>query len=424
MRDLILEKLSKMEDLEQRKMLKDIMSSLFVNLVDYQEDSFQKLIERIFSEIEDTEKMYDIYISVCHRSDFDPVGEFLFPFFEEDLLEKKIDMKEVVNCLYNKETMKLFTIFMKCDNSKIYKINPYKKYKGMIITDLAKYPITVRLVKNEAYANQIKKLYDIFQKNEIPWRTINDPYTNKFFDVLLDSCDVPLDENEEIKEIVFDLEEYEEYKVIDIIPVWNIKRLCLKTDGFPMPTMDRVNFEHIISIKKLGIENGYLVEDDDHIFRYIRRTGDELCIVSPEEKAGAWNVLMISQKKDDAVNNSKYEIASNSKKTSFINKFAHKQFNIIRTKGEITRIINAFECSKYFEMQDIEINPLTDMKSHTYDMNYFITDDIRVGNDKKIMVIKFKKNSAENFITYDLLSFLVSEVQMHFPEYKCEGVLL
>jgi hypothetical protein len=63
MRDLILEKLSKMEDLEQRKMLKDIMSSLFTNLIDYQEEATNNLKERIFSEVEDSEKKYDIYIT-------------------------------------------------------------------------------------------------------------------------------------------------------------------------------------------------------------------------------------------------------------------------------------------------------------------------------------------------------------------------
>ena len=99
---------------------------------------------------------------------------------------------------------------MKCDYSKICKVNQNKRYKGYIITPLGRYPITVKLAKNQLYSNQIKKLYDIYQKNEIPWRTINDPYTGKFFDVLLEGCDVPLDENDEIKEIVFDLEEYEE----------------------------------------------------------------------------------------------------------------------------------------------------------------------------------------------------------------------
>ncbi|NLL06825.1 MAG: normocyte-binding protein [Clostridiaceae bacterium] len=424
MKELILEKLSKMEDLEQRKMLKDIMSSLFVNLIDYQENESKRLVERVFSEIEDTEKKYDVYITVCHKNDFDPVSEFLFPFFEEDVLEKKVDMKEIVKGLYNKETLKLFTVFLKCDYKKICKVNQNKRYKGTLITDFGRYPITVRLVKNEAYTDQIKKLYEVFQKNEIPWRTINNPYTNKFFDIFLDSCDVSLDENEEIKEIVFDLEEYEEYKMIDIIPLWNIKKHWLKTDGFPMPTMDRLNFEHIISIKKFGSESGYLVEESEHIFRYVNRSDGELSIISPEEKAGDWCIVQVSQRKDDTVKNNKYEVASNSRKESFINKFANRQAYVIRTKGEITRVVNSFGYSKYFEMEDVEIRSFSDPNGQTYDMNFFITDDIRVGNDKKFMAIKFKKNAEETFITYDLLSFLVSEVQMYFPEYKCEGVLI
>ncbi len=424
MKELILEKLSKMEDLEQRKILKDIMSSLFVNLIDYQENESKGLVERIFSEVEDTEKKYDVYITVCHKNDFDPVSEFLFPFFDEDVLEKKIDMKELVKCIFNKERLKLFTVFMKCDYKKICKVNQNKRYKGTIITAFGRYPITVRLVKSEAYTDQIKKLYDIYQKNEIPWRTINNPYTNKFFDVFLDGCDVSLDENEEIKEIVFDLEEYEEHKMIDIVPLWNIRRHLLKADGFPMPTIDRLNFEHIISVEKLGSENGYLVEENDHVFSYVKRSDGELSIVSPEEKAGAWHILQISQKKDDTLKNSKHEVASNSKKESFINKFANRQSYVIRTKGEITRIINSFGYSKYFEMEDIEIRSFSDANGQTYDMNFFITDDIRVGNDKKVMVIKFKRNAGETFITNDLLSFVVSEVQMYFPEYKCEGVLI
>lgn len=424
MRDLILEKLSKMEDLEQRKMLKDIMTGLFNNLIDYQENSNKVLKERIFSEVEDAEKKYDIYITVSHKSDVDPVSEFLYPFFNEDVLEKKIVMKEIVDSVLKKENMKLFTVFMKCDYTTSIKINENRRYKGTIITDWGRYPITVKLKRNQAYTSEISRLYDIFQKNEISWRTINNPYTNKFFDVFLDECEGSIDENEEIKEIVFDLEEYDQYKMIDIVPLWNIRKMNLKSDGFPMPAVDRVNFEHVISIKKMGNENGYLVDENEHIFRYIRRTVEDLTIISPEEKAGSWDVIKVSQQKDETVRSTKFEIACNSRKTSFINKFASKQACLVRTKGEITRIIYAFEFSKYFELQDIEVNASAIKQRLTYDMNFFISDDIRIGNDKKNMVLKFRQNNAKTFISQDILSFLVSEIQLYFPEYECVGELI
>ena len=424
MRDLILDKLSKMEDLEQRKMLKDIMTGLFNNLIEYQENSNKVLKERIFSEVEDAEKKYDIYITVSNKSDVDPVSEFLYPFFSEDVLEKKIIMKEIVESVLKKENMKLFTVFMKCDYATSTKINENRRYNGTIITDWGRYPITVRLKRNQVYMSEVSRLYDIFQKNEILWRTINNPYTNKFFDVFLDECEGSIDENEEIKEIVFDLEEYDQYKMIDIVPLWNIKKMNLKSDGFPMPALDRVNFEHVISIKKMGNENGYLVDENEHIFRYIRRTEEDLTIISPEEKAGTWDIIKVSQQKDETVKNTKFEIACNSRKTSFINKYAGKQACLVRTKGEITRIINAFEFSKYFELQDIEVNASAIEQRLTYDMNFFISDDIRIGNDKKNMILKFRQNSAKTFISQDILSFLVSEIQLYFPEYECVGELI
>jgi hypothetical protein len=97
---------------------------------------------------------------------------------------------------------------------------------------------------------------------------------------------------------------------------------------------------------------------------------------------------------------------------------------IIRTKGEIARKVNSFEASKDFELIDVEIKPAKNGHGITYDMNFFISDDIRVGNDKKVMVLRFRANTKESYITQDVLSFLVSEIQMYFPEYECEGELV
>lgn len=54
-------------------------------------------------------------------------------------------------------------------------------------------------------------------------------------------------------------------------------------------------------------------------------------------------------------------------------------------------------------------------------MNPFISDNVRVEHDKKIMHLGFRKRGTDSFILEDMMSFLVSEIQMYFPEYKCEG---
>lgn len=48
MKELMIERLRKIEDLEQRQLLKDIVSGVFVNLIDYQDDMNKKLGDRVF----------------------------------------------------------------------------------------------------------------------------------------------------------------------------------------------------------------------------------------------------------------------------------------------------------------------------------------------------------------------------------------
>lgn len=424
MKDIIIDKLSKMEDLEQRKILKDIISGVFLNLIDYQESFNKNLEERVFSEIEDKEKRYDVYVTVNNIDNIDPVDDFLYPIISTDLEEKKNDAGKIYEKLIKNEEVCLYTVFMNCDYLKIKEImRSKKKYTGEIITDNQKYKIKVKLEQNKSYINEIENLYEIFQKNSFCWKTINNPYANKFFDVIITDCEALENEENEIKEINIDFEEIEEYKMTDVIPLWNVKRMSVKSDGFPMPALDRVNFEHLISLKKLGLDNGYLVDENEGLVKYVMRTSDSLTIVSPEEKASSWNILKISGQGKEQERKLQFELVSNSRKKSFINKFAQKNSQAIRTKGEIARIVNSFEVSKYFELTEIEIIDSKPKRGTTYDMNYFIIDDIRVAKDKKVMNLKFKANK-DSIIIYDLLSFIISEIQMYFPEYQCEGELV
>lgn len=423
MRDIIIEKLNKMEDLEQRKLLKDIMSGFFINLIDYQETMNKNLEERVFGEIEDIERNYDVYMTVCSKCNVDPVDEFLFPVFTEDVREKKYDMGEIAEKINRKSEVKLATVFMKCDFEQIKKLAGSRRiFTGTMKTSKGSWSIKIRMDQNRDYLNEIEKLYGIFQKNSIPWKTVNSCYANKFFDIILTGCDKSPDEGEEILEIVFDLEEYEPYKMADMVLLWNIQRLKLKSDGFPMPALDRVNFEHTISLKKMGLNHGYLVDGNENIIRYIMRGSEDITIVTPEERAGTWDILKVTRFPGNDGRKPDFELVSNSRKQNFINKFSHKQSSIIRTRGEIERIANSFEASRYFKLEGIEItNTKISGCTTTYDCNYFLVDDIRVGNDKKLMKLKFKPECDESFITLDLLSFIVSEIQMYFSEYELRG---
>lgn len=57
-------------------------------------------------------------------------------------------------------------------------------------------------------------------------------------------------------------------------------------------------------------------------------------------------------------------------------------------------------------------------------MNGFILDEIRDRDYEKRLVLLFRKKSALSFLLRDIMSFLVSEVQLMYGEYRCEGQLL
>ncbi|NEW09800.1 normocyte-binding protein [Paenibacillus sp. SYP-B3998] len=422
MKDIILDRLSRMDDLEQRKLLKNIMTGVFLNLVDYQEDLNRQLEERVFKEVEEREEGQDIYVTICQREDIDPIHEFLYPMLEADRDKPICDLKHLLHEKNLEGEATLMTVFLQCQYRKIQELLEGKRvFQGELITSLGSYAIEVRLQQNRTYIGELEKLYHVFQKNNTPWKTINHPYANKFFNVVWTGSRGAVGTEEEILEIRVDLEEFEAFKKLDIVPMWNIERLALKNVGFPIPATDRVNFEHVLSLRKTGAEHGYLVDGDAELIRYIKRMPEELTVVSPQEKSGIWNVFKITKPIATKIGRLPYGLVSNKRKDSFTGGFARKQALTVRAKGEINRIVNSFEACEFLDLEQIDIIDRSDGKQATYGMNSFISDHVRVESDKKVMRLRFGNRGSGSFIVEDLMSFLVSEVQMYFPEYKCEG---
>lgn len=420
----MIERLRKIEDLEQRQLLKDIVSGVFVNLIDYQDEMNKRLEDRVFNEIDDAENRFDIYVTLSSREDVDPIHECLFPMRPADLESKSINKKKLLESFKNNEPAVLFTLFLACDSMQIQQlIAEQRRFNGRLVTTEGQVEIKVSLTQNLDYLQEINKLYPLFQINGLPWKTINHPFVYKFFNVNLVDCP-PLDENAEITEIIVDLEEYEDKKRLNIVPLWNIERHEVKNVGFPVPAIDKVNFEHVLSVRKIGNEHGYLVEAEEDNVRYVKRSDNELTIVSPQDKSGVWQLIKIAKMEDEKIGKLNYELVSNRRIEHFIHKFANKYTATVKTKGEITRMINSFEAANRFELVDVEIVESFSGTSFTHSANTFLTELIGENNHRKTMLLKFKAKEERNFIANDILSFLVSEVQRHFFEYECVGVWL
>lgn len=435
MKDIVQDRLNKMEDLQQRRILKNLMTGIFLNLVEYQERMIGELERRVFEEAGSMEDRHDVFVTMCHRDEFDPIHEYLYPMLQEDVDLKTVDMRSLASSLNDGEEVRLFRLFLELETGRIHElIRSGTVFQGSISTNAGKYPIRVTLKQNTDYVREIERLYHIFQKNGLPWRTLNHPYAYKFVDVMLSGWGGKQpNEEEEITEISIDLEQYERYQRPDLIPLWNVEKLALKNSGFPVPAVDRVNYEHVLSLRNTGTQHGYLVDGDEENIRYIKRTEDELTVVSPQEKSGVWSIWKITRPVAVQLSKPVYRVVSNRRADSFTGRYALNKGQIIRAQGEIVRMIHAFDAAQFMELAGTEIvarkYPLQTIQEPsaacTYPLNTFISDNIRTERDKPVMRLRFRvtgqHEEADRFILEDLMSFLVSEVQMVFPEYACEG---
>lgn len=426
MKDIIKDRLNRINDLNERKIYRKIMTEVYEELIDYNMNMYEKLEERIYNEIDDPLDKFYIYSTVIDISDIDPISDFFHPIVQEDLNILNFDMKEIAQKLQSGNEIVISTIFLKCDYLLFQEIiNSHKSYKGFIKTNKDIYEINIKLKQSMKYLKEIQNLYRVFQLNLTEWNTINCPYAYRFADVVLNSS-VNLKQDEKIKEIIIDLAEYEKYKKINKIPMWNIKRIKVQDESYPMPAQDRINREHKISLLETGIQNGYMLAMENEEFEYTKRYKDELIIISKETKQFYWNLLQIENVSNISKNNLKYnfEVLSNRRELGFVGKLASLKALVIRTRGEIARLMTSYELRKDLSFYDVELVNKYNKVIQTINYNNFIDDNIRDNNSKQILVVKFRANNKEDFLIFDKMSFLVSEIQMLFPEYKCIGELI
>lgn len=424
--DRIYEKLSSIQELEDKIILKKIMTNVFSALEEYSNEKYKELEERVFSEIEYMEEKYNIYSTMIKRDDLDVTNEVFFPMIDKDKEEKIYDIKELMESLKHKEIYELFSIFLKCDYYTFKKfINNDWKIKGTITTNKKTHKAYFKVKEDTKYKEKINNLYKAFINNNIRWTTVNMPYIHKIAKVILIDYEDEFERDETILRIDVDFKEYSKYIKYDMVPVWNIKNIRMKCDGFPVPCIDKINYEHDISIDKEGKDNGYLVNVFDEEINYITFKDDCISVISKISEPVTWDLYKILKYKKDKLKTYEYEIMSNFMNISFSNRFTFNNRYMVKSKSEIARLISSFQVSDRLIFKDVIVGDLIkEEEREIYDANDFIIDEIREENIKKSLVLYFEAKDKNNYLNNDILSFLVGEVQFIYPEYKCEGRLI
>lgn len=428
MKDQIAAKLNGISNLEDRKFLKNVLNDVFLNLYEHSDTMYTQLEERVFSEMEGLSNHYDIYTTITPREEIDPVHSFLRPLWDEDLTEKQYDLAHITQEAIGLHQYPLMKVFFCCDYRCLQPIiTGAQTFHGAIVTEQGSIDATFILRQERNYLGQLKKLYETFLNNNIPWKTVNNPYIFRFAEVVLQKCERPPAPGEIVKEIKVDFAEYAQYVRYDMVPLWNVETLEMKSSGFPMPCQDKINFEHRIPLEDSGLEHGYLAFFEGEASKYIRRTKETLSIIAPTQEQNTWDIMRVIHPATSKNENHQYPLVSNGKRQEFIDILAQRSQRAIRTEAELKRLIDSFVSAEGLSLARIEVAPSRNAEvteSASYEMNFFIIDEIRRADYQNRLLLYFTTTDGDNFLICDQMSFIVSEVQMHYPEYKCEGIIL
>lgn len=423
--EYIEKRLRDISDLNERKLAKTVLIDCLLKGIEQSEQNYKKLEDRIYHEVENEEKKYAVYMTAIKRDDYDEIDPCFFPVCPEDLQKPSIDMLALCEALETKKSYPLFSAYLEEERSVCQKLEREKRiFQGKLFTNQDEYLVEFQLQKNPKYNQVIENLYHLFLDNGVPWTTINCGYLDKFFLIELVRSEKIPSQDEKFQSIQIEFEELGQSVQYDTLPVWNIETILYNSADFVMPCVNSIHFEHEFPIRSYGLENGFLIESKDEIVE-IRREEGKICIITPVETFDKWKAYKVVSKIEKMPLGYNNELLHNVKKDSFTKRYIDKLGVQLQTRAEITRRIHEFNMEKYVRFLGVElVNGAGPEGQILGEMNWFIQDELLDQEGKKTLLLKFQAQESKSYFTEDTINFLISELQRHFGEYRCSGILI
>lgn len=404
------DRLLDINDVDERYQLRNIVADMLIPFYEHVEQSYKKIEERLFAENRESHRNFQIITGIQARNKIDVTDMSMFPMRVQDMETPEVQVGELVNTVKQGLDYKVYSVFIQADYKQIRDLEKSRRtFRAVIKTEYGEYPATVKLNRNHEYTDMIKELYHEFVNNGIEWKTVCAPYLYKIFDVYIVEAKCP--EDERIEEIKVAFEEFEPLIRHNYIPIWNIRNIELKTSAYPNFCLDRIHYEHCIYGGKLKQENDYLVAGKKQLWNVCRRNGD-LYIQCDEKVATDWIIREFC-----------YETSIRQHDLPLMKNSMNEKKQYIRTIAEAKSYVAGMECGNYIELRDINQNA-HNLEDETYDCDQFIVDEIRKKEHAPSLYFEFVTCDKESILIRDMMSYVVSQLQLIYPEYHCKGILL
>lgn len=412
----IIEKNMKNLSKEEREEFRNTIQDTFYKIVLNLDKRIEKFEEKILDSVGNENEAEDISVLLLEEKKIHLYEDCFFPILEKE----KQNLKDIL--LSDEKVLK--DIYLPFDDKEMFN---YEKqyYNANIKIDEKIFPIKLKLRKNNKYKEQTKLIYETFLLNNLNWKTILNPYGTKMFQLEI----VEFDENV-LKELNEDTDIKIEYLDSDIkdrleenvVLCWNIEVKSIVAESVISPTKNNIHLESILAFN--NNKHIYICPNNYKIYMTKKINDRYIFAVTEDIKNIVWKIIEIKEIGDrKRFSNLKYPLFENKANLHFINQLRTEKYKRIRTISELQRVANSFPVfTEYFEMENVSVVETFD-NIETIEINDFIIDEFRMKGQEKILKIEMRIKRNNEF-TKEILNFIISEIQLYFPEYRCVGVIV
>ncbi len=402
--------LLEIEDLQERRVIRAAVQDVLVQLHQNIQDNATQLEKKLQQEEMEKVKQYEIQMGIAERNKYDVTDKKMVPMIARDLEEPIISFQEISEALLNKEVLYLFSVFIQADEILIERlINNKVQFQGVIQTDDGEFQAIFGLEPAKEYYELTRELYKAFAENGLKWNTPCGVYLKKMFKVFLVDGDAV--EGENIHNISIDFGEYSSMVRYDVFPIWNIRTAKEKSSFLPIPCEGGKLYQHKIFKERLMASECIAISDKHTIYNLTKQDGD-LIIVSDSDELTEWTLIYFMQGK------SAYYVDD-----IFSNQQSLWGCSGVRTLAEVRKFVKSLGYDDYVSLKEIKRDPENILCSHTYLMDSFLGNELLISDELPVLYFLFKSEQVENYLTWDILSYIITRIQWEYPQFRCLGVL-
>ncbi len=404
------DRLLEVEDLNERKELKEVMRKTLLPFYEQVEEAYRLLEEKLLRKEEADRGGCHVITGLEDKRRIDVTDCNMVPMLREDMEEKKVDIAELMESMDAGREHYVYTIYIGADYMKLKALDDVPRvFRGTVRTVYEEeFPARFSVRRCDKYIGELKKLYAEFINNGVSWRTVCAPYIYKMYDVFITETGCP--NGEEIDRINVDFEEYASEVEYDRVPMWNINTIEIKTSSYPEFALDKIHYLHTIYESRLDVKKDYLVGGDIPLWDVSMLNG-ELRIQCDENAPVNWVLREFSYEKGMITPDYR----------QFYNTGGGMD-RPIHTVAEAKRFVGSLGYDDCLRLTDIRLDDKT-LRDESYDMDAFLLEEIRHRRCKERLQFVFEPVDAGNVLNRDIMSYLVSRMQIIYPEYLCKGSL-